>query len=186
MGLLDGRTEPPDVRGASLTTPYRLRGQDARVECEVANADDIVVEAADGQRIVVPPAGGRTSVAFRPERSGAVTLTARNRFGTVTADLGELELFELPPFEIRDVRLPRPDVPALDPVLLDDAPAVLAERPVATVGSTPVAAVPLPIVAAAVEQAPPPRRALPALPRLDEPVAHTAQAIGAGIRTAGS
>jgi hypothetical protein len=73
-----------------------------------------------------------------------VLLTARNQFGSVQVDLGELTLYELPPFlvDARDLpAVPVPDLTAFRPPRLDGA---IAGRPADPIGTSPV---PLPALA---------------------------------------
>src|SRR5947209_2017313 len=178
--LLQGRIASPVIRLAQLLTPIRLRGQDVTVEWDVEGAEEIVVEAANGQRVSVDTRTSPNGVSFRPDASGPVAVEARNRFGQARADVGEITLYELPRFDIGDVRLPRPVVPSLQPVVLQSAAAVVGERPVANVG-TPVTAVPSPDLVAVIGGVRPAGRRLPALPRLDEPVGEAAGIIRSSV-----
>lgn len=175
--LLSGRVARPVVHEAVLATPLRLRGQDVLVEWEVERADEIVIHAANGQRVTVDPQSAPSGLWFRPDSSGPVALEVRNRFGSVVEEIGEITLYELPQFDIGDVRLPQPAVPGMAPVMLHPASELLAERPVAGVG-IPVAALPTPDLVDLIARVAPAGRALPPLPRFDEAVG----AVGGGIR----
>jgi hypothetical protein len=48
-----------------------------------------------------------------------------NRFGTVRVDLGEVTLYELPPFTVDFGYLPRPQVPSLPPFSMEQLRPVL-------------------------------------------------------------
>jgi hypothetical protein len=169
----------PVLHIAEIRTPVRLRGQDALVRYEVEGADELELETANGRHITLDPTNGVCTASFRPEASGLVTLTARNRFGSVRAELGDVELYELPKFDIGRVTLPRPQIPSLPTVHVPHlASAAVLDRPVLGVGTVPVTAS-LPDIARVFRPSMPEPVEIPELPRLDVAVS----AAGGLLRT---
>lgn len=126
--VVAGRVAVPEVTLARLTSPLLVRGQDARLEWQISGADEIEIISGNGLSVLVDPTRHPTGYAFRPAASGKVRIEARNRYGSVSVDLGDLALFELPPFDARVV-LPRPRIPALEAFAPRSLDAMLAGRP---------------------------------------------------------
>lgn len=134
-GALRPRVRPPVIHSVDLLTPFRLRGQDVQVAYRLAGADRVEIRAPNGQVIQLAPSTAATTFAFQAHASGPVRLYAENRFGHVDALIGHVDLYELPRFDIGRVRLPRPELPHLEPVSLTASSAVLAARPPTAVGT---------------------------------------------------
>jgi hypothetical protein len=134
-------TAPPEVMMARLTTPFRLRGQDVHVEWQLGQAAELTISAGNSLRIEVDPGKHPRGYTFRPDESGPVHIEVRNRFGSASVDLGEVTLYELPPFHVGLNYLPRPQVPAL--AAFCPAPGVAtAARPLLAVGAANMPKVP--------------------------------------------
>jgi hypothetical protein len=99
--IVAARIQPPAVLDAKLVTPFRVRGMDARLEWQIKHATEVTVTAGNGQRETVGVTGDPQSYTFRPGESGPVFIEVANRFGTLRVDLGEITLYELPPFDIK-------------------------------------------------------------------------------------
>jgi serine/threonine protein kinase len=127
------RIAPPEVLAARLATPLRVRGMDVRVEWEIANVSEVTIRVGVSPPMTVPVvANGRPQFhVFRARESGPVTIEAENRYGAVRVDLGELTLYEIPPFDPKSLigTLPRPAVPPLEPFTLDALAPALATVP---------------------------------------------------------
>jgi hypothetical protein len=104
----------PEVVHATLITPLRLRGQDARIEWRLARATDITILVGDNFKAEIKYADYRKSYSFTPRESGPVSMRVSNAFGWVTVDLGELTLYELPEFNVDLNHLPRPKIPEVE------------------------------------------------------------------------
>jgi hypothetical protein len=123
---------PPVVLDARLVTPMRARGMDARIEWQVMNAAEVSVTAGARPAVTIPVTGEPQSHTFRPAESGPVFIEIASRYGRLRVDLGELTLYELPPFrlelgdlpEVTAVPLPAVTLEAMRPVL-DRVPRVL-------------------------------------------------------------
>ena len=89
----------PNVILAKLTTPFRSRRQDVRIEWQVNNADTIEISVGDGYRAVIDPVNYPSGIGFRADSAGSVSIRACNRFGSASADLGKLTFFERSPLE---------------------------------------------------------------------------------------
>jgi hypothetical protein len=116
--VLDARIAPPQVLTAKLLTPIRPRGSDVRVQFAVRNVAEVTITVGGGTPMTVPVSvPGQPQVhAFPGQVSGRVVFQAKNRFDTVRVDLGELEMFEIPRFDLAGLAgaLPRVPVPAMD------------------------------------------------------------------------
>ena len=132
-GVVASRTAPPEMIMARLTTPIRARGMDARVEWQIANVSEVSIRVGTNPPMTVPVTvmGGPQLHAFPARDSGPVTLEARNRYGAVRVDLGDLELYEIPPFKPEQLigTLPRLAVPRLEAFTLDALAPALATVP---------------------------------------------------------
>jgi hypothetical protein len=132
-GVVVSRTTPPKVISARLATPLRVRGMDARVEWEIDNVAEVTIRVGATPPMTVPVAtnGGPRFHVFPVSESGPVTIEAENRYGTVHVDLGELMLYEIPPFDPKSLigALPRLAVPPLEAFTLDALAPVLATVP---------------------------------------------------------
>jgi len=115
---VDARITPPQVLTATLLTPIRPRGSDVRVQFAVQNVTEVTITVGTGTPMRVPVSmHGQPQVhAFPGQVSGRAVLEAANRFGSVRVDLGELEMFEVPQFDLAGLAgaLPRVQVPAMD------------------------------------------------------------------------
>jgi hypothetical protein len=118
--LVKPRAQAPEVVSARLATPLRVRGMDARVEWEIRNVAEVRIRVGTGTPITVTvprsgQAGPRLHV-FPARESGPVTIEARNRYGAIRVDLGELILYEIPEFDPTSLfgTLPRLAVPELE------------------------------------------------------------------------
>jgi serine/threonine protein kinase len=115
---LDALISPPQVLTATLLTPARPRGSDVRVEFAVRSVTEVTITVGSDTPMTVPVrVPGQSQVhAFPGQGSGRVVLAAKNRFDSVRVDLGELEMFEVPQFDLAGLvgALPRAPVPTLD------------------------------------------------------------------------
>ena len=140
-GIVASRLAPPEVIMARLATPLRVRGMDARVEWEITNVSEVTIRVGASAPMTVPVAanGGPQLHAFHARESGPVTLEAENRHGAVRVDLGELMLYEIPPFDPKSFigTLPRLAVPPLAAFTLDALAPALATVPRVTVPELP-------------------------------------------------
>jgi hypothetical protein len=75
--------------------------------------------------------GGAQLYVFPARESGPVTIEAENRYGAVRVDLGELILYDIPPFDPKSFigTLPRLAVPPLEAFTLDALAPALATVP---------------------------------------------------------
>ena len=132
-GVVASRIAPPEVIAAQLTTPMRVRGMDAQVEWQIANVSEVTIRVGVRAPMTVPVTviGGPQLHVFPARESGPVTLEAGNRYGAVRVDLGELTLYEIPPFEPEKFigTLPRLAVPPLEAFSLGALAPALATVP---------------------------------------------------------
>jgi hypothetical protein len=132
-GVVAARVAPPAVLAARLATPLRVRGMDARVEWQIENVTEVTIRVGASPPETVQANGQpQTHVMRGLQQSGPVTIEAANRYGAVRVDLGELTLYELPPFDPRSLigTLPRlPEVPTLEAFTLGALAPALATVP---------------------------------------------------------
>jgi hypothetical protein len=119
---------PPAVASARLRNPHRIRGQDVRIDWQISNAATAFM-ISGGQRIQVDLAQHPSGFAFRPDQSGPVAVEVANRFGNLRLDLGDVSLYELPPFNVDFDFLPTPQIPALPALPTATLDRVLAGVP---------------------------------------------------------
>jgi len=140
-GVAAARITPPEVITARLATPLRVRGMDARVEWEISNVSKVTIRVGASSPVTVPVvANVRPQLyVFPAQESGPVTIEAENRYGAVRVDLGELTLYEIPPFDPKSLigALPRVAVPPLEAFTLDALAPALATVPRVTVPDIP-------------------------------------------------
>jgi hypothetical protein len=129
-----GRVTLPEVALARLTTPYRVRGLDAHIEWQIDHANEVEIQSGNGDTKTVPLDAHPVGYTFQPSASGPVGIEARNRFGSVRVDLGELTLYDLPPFQLNMSNLPAVYVPELSAFCPPSLAAAIAGRPPALVG----------------------------------------------------
>ena len=121
-----GRVTLPEVTLARLATLCRARGQDVRIEWQIENADDAEIQSGNGDTEIVDLKAHPLGYTFRPSASGRVHIEARNSFGFVRVDLGELTLYDLPPFQLQISDLPATYVPELSAFCPPSLDAALA------------------------------------------------------------
>jgi len=117
QATLNAWIAPPEVLMAQLLTPMRPKGTDARVQFAARHVAEVSITVGGGAPMTVPVSvPGQPQVhAFPVQVSGRVVLEARNRFDRVRVDLGELEMFEVPQFDLGSITgtLPRLSVPTM-------------------------------------------------------------------------
>jgi hypothetical protein len=131
--LVASRVAPPEVIMARLATPLRARGMDARVEWEIANVSEVTIRVGASPPMTVPVAAnaGPQFHVFPARESGPVRIEAKNRYDAIRVDLGELTVYEIPPFDPKSLigALPRVAVPPLEAFTLDALAPALATVP---------------------------------------------------------
>lgn len=105
--------EPPQVLSIDLPGQAWPRGQDIRINWRVTGATEAVITTGNADQQHVDPSVHVTGYTIRPATSGPLTVEFRNRFAAVTVKLGQLRLFDLPPFATTGDLLPRPVIPPL-------------------------------------------------------------------------
>jgi hypothetical protein len=123
------RITPPVINYARLLPAFCLRGQDARIEWSIDAATEVTVTVGYGSLTGVDPQRYPNGFPLLSDTSGPVVIEARNRFGRVRADLGELTLYEMPPVNITFEALPRLQVAAREAFCPEPLMAIIA-RPV--------------------------------------------------------
>ncbi len=133
QATLNALIAPPEVLMAQLLTPIRPRGADARVQFAVRNVPEVTITIGGGTPMTVPVAvPGQPQVhAFPVHVSGRVVIQAKNRFNVVRLDLGELEAFDMPQFNLGSIAgaLPRLSVPTMASFNADVLAPALAATP---------------------------------------------------------
>ena len=120
---LRSKAAPPALHAVQLSRHALPRGTDVEVRWVATGADDHRIQGPNGLDIVLSDTGAdpvRTTVT--PSASGEITVEVRNSHGSAKAVAGEVQLFDLPPFQLDlQGRLPRPAIAALPHVRLPAA-----------------------------------------------------------------
>lgn len=127
----------PEVTVARLRNPFRVRGQDVRIDWQISNAVAVTVIAGT-QRFQVDPWRQPDGCVFRPDDSSPVAIEVNNRYGAIRAELGEVTLYELPPFKVDFGFLPALQVPKLPTLSMAALDRVIAGAPAAQLPEIPV------------------------------------------------
>lgn len=134
--VVAARVQPPQVTFAQLRKHSIIRGHDARVDWQIENANGATL-LASGRQYQVDLLQHFDGFAFRPDQSGPVILTVSNRLGSLTYDLGEITLYELPEFSVTIPDMPMPHVPNLPELSLASMAPVLDKVPVVRLPNVP-------------------------------------------------
>ncbi|WP_454697836.1 hypothetical protein [Arthrobacter humicola] len=104
---------PPVVTRASLNKLVTLRGRDVMASWSIRAGSPYVVEISGpgGQRTQVP--AGVVAAAIRVTSAGPVSLHVRTKYASVTHLVGEIDCYELPPFNVQIGMLAVPQIPKL-------------------------------------------------------------------------
>ncbi|HXL95660.1 MAG TPA: hypothetical protein VN969_42615 [Streptosporangiaceae bacterium] len=122
---VSARTALPTVAYARLATPYVPSGSEALVYWQLKDATVVTVSVGSGLARESDPAASPDGCAFRPAESGRVVVTARNRFGSVSVDLGHLTVYALPSFAVNLPYLPPVQMPDIRAFNLEPVSALL-------------------------------------------------------------
>jgi len=120
---------PPEVIAARLRQPFRVRGQDVRIDWQINNAVTVTVIAGP-QRLVFNLAQQPDGCVFQPAESGPVAIEVANRFGNLRVELGDVTLYDLPPFKVDFDFLHAPQIPRLPALPMTALHQVIAGAPV--------------------------------------------------------
>lgn len=124
--IVSSRISPPRVAYARLATPYVSRGSEARIDWQLEAATDVTISVGPGPVFEVDVAASVTGCVFRPSESGRVIVTARNRYGSVSLDLGSITVYALPSFAVNLPYLPEIKMPTIGAFDLGPVSALLA------------------------------------------------------------
>ncbi|HUB37936.1 MAG TPA: hypothetical protein VMA72_03700 [Streptosporangiaceae bacterium] len=114
--LVDPRMVPPHVETAEIITPLVLSGADATVSWHIERADTISLFLGDDLRqpvATVAAADHPDLCAVPVDHSGQITIEAANQYGVTRLVIGDVSLYEIPPFSVSLDELPMPNIPAL-------------------------------------------------------------------------
>lgn len=134
------RASAPVLHSARLSRSALVRGQDLEVIWEAAGGKEVRISGPGGLDVVVPAPGTTPArCVVTPTASGAIEVAISNAHGDARAFAGDVQLYELPSFQVDLTGLPRPVVPAVAAVRL---PPVLRSLPPMPAVSTARHAVP--------------------------------------------
>lgn len=128
---------PPDVTMARLRNPFRVRGQEVRIDWQISGAHMVTVFTG-AQRFEVDLSRHPDGYGFCPDESGLVAIEVANRFGALPFDLGEVTLYELPPINVDLNVLPTPHVPPLPTLPAETLDRAMAGAPAPRLPDIPV------------------------------------------------
>jgi hypothetical protein len=139
--VVSASVQPPEVLWARLRHPFRVRGQDVRIDWQIRYASAVTL-IVGRQRLPFNLAQQPNGCVFQPTESGPVAIEVANRFGSLRVELGDVTLYDLPPFKVDFDFLPAPQVPKLPALRMTALDRVIAGAPVARLPEIP--AVPSP------------------------------------------
>jgi hypothetical protein len=149
------KASPPTIRSAALSRQVALRGQDVEIVWNASGGKEVRITGPNGLDITLADSGATPArYVITPPASGEVAVEVSNPHGSVRAVAGDVQLYELPSFQVDLTGLPQPstlDVPAVE------IPSVLRHLP------------PIPMMSTATH--PVPRVELPALTPVSEALA---------------
>ena len=126
--VVSANVQPPEVLVARLRHAFRLRGQDVRIDWQINNATAVTV-IAGRQRLQFSLAQRPDGCVFQPAESGPVAIEVKNRFGTIRVELGDVTLYDLPPFKVDYGFLPTPQLPRLPALPMTALDKVISGAP---------------------------------------------------------
>lgn len=127
---------PPEVVAARLRNPFRVRGHDVRIDWDIRNATTATV-IAGRQSFTFNLWQQPNGCVFQPAESGPVAIEVANRFGNLRVELGDVTLYDLPPFKVDFDYLPTPQVPRLPALPMKALDQVIARAPAARLPEIP-------------------------------------------------
>ena len=128
-GVVSARVAPPRLFYASLTTPFVPHGAEAHIAWQLDGATEVTVAVGDGSAITVDLAANVAGCAFRPGESGAVLVTASNRYGSVSVEACHVTLYRLPSIAEILPQLPAVELPSFEAFDLGHVNALLDSTP---------------------------------------------------------
>lgn len=127
------RASPPVLHSASLNRRVLVRGQDVRVTWDATAGTQVRITGVNGLDIeLTDPERFGGGYVVTPRGSGEIWVEVANRHGTVRLPAGSVELYELPPFSLVDMRLPRPSLQGLPPLAIPEVLSALPAVPAVT------------------------------------------------------
>lgn len=104
---------PPLVTQASLNKVVALRGRDVIASWSIIAGSPYQVELVGpgAQRMKCPP--GVNSAAVKITSAGPISLHVQTKYASLTYLVGEIDCYELPPFDVQVGMLPVPHIPKL-------------------------------------------------------------------------
>lgn len=125
--------QPPVLLTAALDRTVRVRGQDVIITWTAKGASRIRILGPNGfVHELSNPAAFPRGFTLTPADSGDYFIEAANNHGATMLSAGRIDLYDLPPFNVGDLKLPSPRVPALEPVQVPSVLSALPARPMVT------------------------------------------------------
>lgn len=142
------KVSPPAIRSATLSRQVVVRGQDVEVVWDAVGGKEVRITGPNGLDVTMPDSGVTPSrFAVTPPASGEIAVEVNNRHGSVRVVAGDVQLYEIPAFQVDLTGLPRPSTPNVPAV---EVPSVLRHLPATPAVSTathPVPVIELPALA---------------------------------------
>ena len=104
----------PEVIYVKLATPFRLRSQPVRIDWKMDRAETITISTDRGFSKTFRYAANPDSCSFTLDESGLMSVVVGNEYGTVSLSLGEVTVYDLPPFHVDLNHLPDPRIPEVE------------------------------------------------------------------------
>ena len=123
--VVSARTALPKVAYARLATAYVPSGAEARIDWKIQDVTGVTISVGGGPTHEVDAAASPAGCAFRPGESGRVVVTLRNRYGSVSMDVGHLTVYSLPSFAVTLPYVPPLQMPGIGAFNLEPVSALL-------------------------------------------------------------
>lgn len=104
---------PPIIERASLNKIVTLRGSDVIASWVIQASTPYEVEISTPEGQLTKVQAGTNTFAIRVASAGQIVLHVRTKYASVSHLIGEVDCYELPPFDAQTGALPTPRVPEL-------------------------------------------------------------------------
>jgi len=120
---------PPRLERVDLDRTIVAAGEPLALSWSAEEADTVTASGVGIPDTEVPGTAGSGTITVHPNRTGTITLTARNRLGEDSLRTGPIAVFDVASFHDIPVQMPVLDLPPVTPVNLPAVGAVLPSFP---------------------------------------------------------
>jgi hypothetical protein len=120
---------PPRLKRVELDRTIVAAGEPVTLSWSAEEADTIEASGVGLPAMSAPGIAGSGTIILHPIRTGRITVTAHNKLGEVSEQVGPVAVFDLPSLQDLPVPMPRLDLPRLSPLELPAVGRVLPRFP---------------------------------------------------------